>query len=128
MRLDVDRERASQLGLDQKEVVDNVITALNSNGMIAPSYWVDPHSGNDYLLTVQYREDQIKSLSDLKQIPLRGANAEKSHASWTPWSNSRRWNLPPRWITTSSAASFDLYVSPSTENLGGVTKRHSTDH
>jgi len=55
MRLDVDRERASQLGLDQKEVVDNVITALNSNGMIAPSYWVDPHSGNDYLLTVQYR-------------------------------------------------------------------------
>src|SRR6202043_3789657 len=78
MRLDVDRQRASMLGLDQKEVVDNVITALNSNGMIAPSYWVDPRSGNDYLLTVQYRENQIRSLNDLKQIPLRSASGKNS--------------------------------------------------
>ena len=54
LRIDVDRERASQLGLNQKEIVDNVITALNSNAMIAPSYWVDQRTGNDYLLTVQY--------------------------------------------------------------------------
>jgi len=45
--------RASELGLSQREVVDNVITALTSNQMIAPSYWVDPKSGNDYMLTVQ---------------------------------------------------------------------------
>ena len=47
----------AELGLTQQEVVDNVITALTSNGMIAPSYWVDPKSGNNYLLTVQYPED-----------------------------------------------------------------------
>ena len=43
---------ALTLGLNEKEVVGNVITALTSNQMIAPSYWVDPKSGNDYLLTV----------------------------------------------------------------------------
>src|SRR5262249_50391880 len=37
LRLDIDRERAAQLGLNQREVVDNVITALTSNQMIAPS-------------------------------------------------------------------------------------------
>src|SRR5260370_8706696 len=74
LRLDIDRQRASLLDLRQKEVVDNVITALVSNGMIAPSYWDDPRSGNDYLLTVQYPEGQIKSLNDLKQIPLRPSN------------------------------------------------------
>jgi multidrug efflux pump subunit AcrB len=121
MRLDVDRERASQLGLDQKEVVDNVITALNSNGMIAPSYWVDPHSGNDYLLTVQYREDQIKSLSDLKQIPLRAATARNS----TPLDSVVK--LTPIQSPTEVdhyqlRRVFDLYISPSTENLGGVTR------
>ena len=42
LRLDIDRERAGELGLDQREVVDNVITALTSNQMIAPSFWVDP--------------------------------------------------------------------------------------
>src|SRR5262249_18279476 len=63
LRLDIDRQRSSLVGLNQKEVVDNVITALTSNGMIAPSYWVDPQSGNDYLLTVQYPENTIHSLN-----------------------------------------------------------------
>ena len=41
LRLDVNRVHAGELGLTQKDVVDNVITALNSNYMIAPNYWVD---------------------------------------------------------------------------------------
>ena len=56
LRLDVDRVHAGEMGLTQKDVVDNVITALNSNYMIAPNYWVDRKSGNDYYLTVQYFE------------------------------------------------------------------------
>src|ERR1035438_7443514 len=65
LQLNVDRLQASELGLTSKEVVQNVITALTSDQMIAPSYWVDPNTGNDYLLTVQYREDTIKNLADL---------------------------------------------------------------
>jgi multidrug efflux pump subunit AcrB len=121
MRLDVDRERASMLGLDQKEVVDNVITALNSNGMIAPSYWVDPRTGNDYLLTVQYRENQVKSLNDLKQIPLRSPDGKNS----TPLDSVVK--LTPIESPTEVdhyqlRRVIDLYVAPATENLGGVTK------
>ena len=37
-------------------MVTNVITALTSNQMIAPSIWIDPKSGNDYFLTAQYPE------------------------------------------------------------------------
>ena len=29
--------------------------------MIAPNYWIDPKSGNDYLLTVQYAEQQVRN-------------------------------------------------------------------
>ncbi len=53
----MDRIHAGELGLTQKEIVDNVITALNSNTMIAPNYWVDYKTGNDYFLTVQYYEN-----------------------------------------------------------------------
>ena len=67
LQLNIDRERASELGLSEKEVVGNVITALTSNAMIAPSYWVDPKSGNDYLLTVQYPEDYIHNLAELQR-------------------------------------------------------------
>jgi HAE1 family hydrophobic/amphiphilic exporter-1 len=78
LRLDVDRVHAAELGLTQKDVVDNVITALNSNYMIAPNYWVDRKSGNDYYLTVQYFEhgsSAIHDMIDLGQIPLRSQSA-----------------------------------------------------
>jgi Cu/Ag efflux pump CusA len=42
LRISVDRTRASELGLTEKEVVSNIITALTSNQMIAPSIWIDP--------------------------------------------------------------------------------------
>src|SRR4051794_40244650 len=72
-QLAIDREHASGLGLSEKEVVSNVITALTSNQMIAPSFWVDPRSGNDYLLTVQYPESTVKTVADLRSIPIRAA-------------------------------------------------------
>jgi multidrug efflux pump subunit AcrB len=87
LRLDVDRVHAGELGLTQKDVVDNVITALNSNLMIAPNYWVDRVTGNDYFLTVQYFENgkpAIHNLIDLKQIPLRRASQGKKNLGCGP--------------------------------------------
>ena len=55
-------------------MVDNLITALTSDAMIAPSYWVDPKSGNNYFVTVQYPENQVKSIEDLKAMPLHAPN------------------------------------------------------
>ena len=52
--LNIDREKASLIGLSAKDVVDNVVTAMTSDGMVAPSYWIDPKSGNNYMVTVQY--------------------------------------------------------------------------
>ena len=54
LQVNVNREMAGRLGLNSSEIVNNVITALTSNGMIAPSYYVDPKTGNNYLVTVQF--------------------------------------------------------------------------
>jgi len=73
LQLNIDRERASLIHVSPKEVVDNVITAMTSNGMIAPSYWIDPNTGNNYMLTVQYFDQKIAhmTMNDFRQIPLR---------------------------------------------------------
>jgi multidrug efflux pump subunit AcrB len=71
LQVNVNRARASQLGLTPKEVLSNLITALTTDAMIAPSYWVDPKSGNNYFVSVQYPENQVKSLEELKTMPLR---------------------------------------------------------
>ena len=120
LRLDVDRERASLVGLSQKEVVHNVITALTSNQMIAPSYWVDPRTGNDYMLTVQYPENQIRSMSDLRQIPLRAAEG----ADPTPLDSVVRIEpieAPTEVDHYQLRRVIDVYVAPSGEDLGRLT-------
>ena len=117
LRLDIDRQRASLVGLSQKEVVDNVITALTSNQMIAPSFWVDPKTGNDYMLTVQYPEDAVRSLSDLKQIPLRasgGANPTQLDAVV----KVEPIEAPTEVDHYQLRRVVDVYVAPSGEDLG----------
>jgi len=120
LQLDIDRVKASQLGLSQKEIIDNVITALTSNAMIAPNYWIDPKSGNPYMLTVQYAENQVKTLTDLKQIPLRGAKS----AEPTSLDSVVRVTAVPSPTEVDHyqlSRVIDLYVAPKKEDLGRVT-------
>jgi multidrug efflux pump subunit AcrB len=145
IRLKVNRIHAAELGLTQKEIVDNVITALNSNTMIAPNYWVDLQTGNDYFLTVQYFESgrpSIHNFVDLTQIPLR-----RRVDNVRPSTDGRESRLPmgaAPVTTLESVASLefvqspteidhyqiqrvaDVYVTPSGEDLGKVSGQIST--
>jgi multidrug efflux pump subunit AcrB len=119
LRLDIDRERAATLGLDQREVVNNVITALTSNQMIAPSYWVDPKSGNDYMLTVQYPEGQIKNLLDLRDMPLHAARL-KDPTLLDAVTKITPLKSPTEIDHYQIQRVIDIYVNPKGEDLGGV--------
>jgi multidrug efflux pump subunit AcrB len=122
LRLNVDRIRASELGLDQQEVVGNLITALTSNQMIAPSYWIDPKSGQDYMLTVQYTEDQVKSLADLSAIPLRGP-ASPLPTRLDSISSIKRIEAPTEVDHYQIRRATDVYVRPFGEELGGIANK-----
>jgi multidrug efflux pump subunit AcrB len=119
IQLDINREMAGRLGLSSQEVTDNVITALSSNGMIAPSYWVDPNNGNNYMLTVQYPDDQVRSLTDLKQLPLHAANNANT-TDLEAVSNIRMINTPTEVDHYQLRRVIDIYVSPSSEDLGKI--------
>jgi len=121
LELNIDRQQASLLGLTPKNVVDNVITALTSDGMIAPSYWIDPKSGNNYMLTVQYSDKQVGSMtmSDFRNIPLRAANSAK----YTPLQSVAKIvpiNTPTEVDHYQIRRVIDIYVMPKSEDLSGV--------
>ena len=118
-KLAIDRERTSELGLNEKEVVSNVITALTSNQMIAPSYWVDPLTGNDYFLTVQYPENAVKTLNDLRAIPLRGAD-QKEPTRLDAVTQLIPVQAPTEVDHYQLQRVIDVYVAPRTEELGRV--------
>lgn len=121
LELNINREQASLLGLTPKDVVDNVITALTSNGMIAPSYWIDPKTGNNYMLTVQYFNDKIGSMTmtDFRNIPLRAASSPQ----YTPLQSVAKIdhiNTPTEVDHYQIRRVMDVYVMPNSEDLSGV--------
>jgi multidrug efflux pump subunit AcrB len=121
LQLNVNRERASQLGLSPKEVVDNVITALTSDVMIAPSYWVDPKTGNNYFVSVQYPENQVKSIEDLKAMPLRSPNL-KMPTYLNQVADITQIQTPTEVDHYQLQRTFDLYVAPTGEDIGAPAK------
>jgi len=117
LALDIDRVRASRLGLTQREVVSNVITALTSNQMIAPSYWVDQRTGNDYMLTVQYPENRIASTLDLTAIPLRAPRAPNP-VRLDAVTSLRQITAPTEVNHYQLRRVVDIYVGLANEDLG----------
>jgi multidrug efflux pump subunit AcrB len=124
LEMDIDRERASLIGLTPKNVVDNVITALTSNGVIAPSYWIDPATGNNYMLTVQYSNPQIghMNMEELGNIPLRGKDSQ----SYTPLRSvvfTKEIDTPTEVDHYQLRRVIDVYVLPKSEALNAVSKQ-----
>ena len=119
LQVNVDRIHAGELGLSQKEVINNVVTALTSNGMIAPSYWIDPKTGNDYMLTVQYPEGTIRTVPDLKGIPLRSPGLPEP-TTLDAVTTIKESHSPAEVDHYQIQRVIDVYVSPSSEDLGRV--------
>jgi multidrug efflux pump subunit AcrB len=119
LRLNINREQAALLGITPQNAIDNVITALTSDSMISPSFWVDPKTGNNYMLTVQYPDNQIKTLNDFEQIPLRAPGASTT----TPLesiASIEQIKTPTEVDHYQLRRSFDVYVMPKAEDLSRV--------
>jgi multidrug efflux pump subunit AcrB len=119
LRVDVDRLHAAKLGLSEKEVLDNVVTSLTSNQMIAPNLWIDNKNGNNYFLTVQYPEAQIRTVQDLESIPLHADGVSQ------PTRLGMVANIEPILAPTEVDhyqihRKLDIYVRPATEDLGSA--------
>jgi len=125
LRLDVDRVHAAELGLTQKDAVDNVITALNSNSMIAPNYWVDHKTGNDYYLTVQYFEKgraAIHDFTDLTNIPIRAPHL-KEPTTLDTVVKLEEIQTPTEVDHYQIQRVTDVYVTPAGEDMGKVSNQ-----
>jgi multidrug efflux pump subunit AcrB len=68
--VNVDRDKAQLLGFTQTDVIRNVITALMSSAQLAPNFWIDPASGNPYIIGAQYPQEAIVDLHTLEGIPI----------------------------------------------------------
>ena len=70
LNIDIDRERAGQLGLTVDQVARSVETATWSSRFVSRNFWQDPRTGIGYQVQVEVPQGQMKSIDDLASIPL----------------------------------------------------------
>src|SRR5262249_53507776 len=79
----------------------------------------DPKTGNDYMLTVQYPENQVRTINDLRAIPLHGTAALRS-ARLDAIANIERIKSPTEVDHYELRRAIDIYVRPLGEDLGRI--------
>jgi multidrug efflux pump subunit AcrB len=74
--INVDRERAGQLGVTTAGVGRSFLAATSSSRFVSPNYWADPRSGVAYQVQVQVPQSDVTSVQDVEHIPVtQGAAA-----------------------------------------------------
>lgn len=77
--VDINRQKAMDLGIFTDEIIKNIDSAVTGSSTFATnSLWVDPKTGIDYFLAVQFPEQEISNLSQLANIPIKGYERERT--------------------------------------------------
>jgi multidrug efflux pump subunit AcrB len=74
IRFNVDRTRAGQLGLTQKDVADSMLVSLSSSAQTAPNYWINPQNDVDYPITVQTPLYRVDTTGELLNTPIQAGH------------------------------------------------------
>src|SRR5215467_9942902 len=75
LRLNVDRSRAQQVGLQQRDVAQNLLVSLSGSFQTAPTFWLNRENGVSYSVSVQTPEYRVDSLQALMNIPIAAPGA-----------------------------------------------------
>ncbi len=70
LRLNVDRVKASQMGLTQRDVTSSMLISLSGSGTVSPNYWLNWANGVNYNIGVQTPQYRLDSLDALLRTPI----------------------------------------------------------
>jgi CzcA family heavy metal efflux pump len=119
LHLDVDRVRAQQVGLSERDVAQNLLVSLSSSFQTSPTFWLNPKNGVTYNLSVMSPQYKVDSMAALMDTPISGANASSPQVLA---------NLATATAKTSPAVvthynivpTVDVFASVDGRDLGGV--------
>jgi CzcA family heavy metal efflux pump len=75
LHIDVDRTKASQVGLTQRDVANNLLLSLSGSGQVQPTFWLDQATGVSYPVDAMTPQYNVDSLQDLENIPISTATS-----------------------------------------------------
>lgn len=75
LHMDVDRLRASEVGLTERDVASNLLLLVSSSSQVSPTFWTDAKTGNAYPVALQVPEYRVDSLDALQTLAMPSGKA-----------------------------------------------------
>ena len=119
MQINVDRSRASQVGLTQQDVAQSTLISLTGTGQTAPNEWLNPINGVNYQVVVQTPIYRVDSLEALARTPVTSAHGDTSQMLGN-LADFRRDASPIIVDHYNIQPVFDIYADVDQRDLGGV--------
>jgi multidrug efflux pump subunit AcrB len=120
LRFNVDRTRTEGMGLTERDVSNNVLTALSSSLQTSPSYWLDRTNGVVYPLVIQTPQYELASLDSLRSIPVAAPSGGQAPQLLTNVASMQLTAQPAVVSHYNVAPVIDIYASVQGRDLGGV--------
>ena len=121
LRLDVDRVRAQQAGLAQRDIANNLLVNLSSSTQTNPNQWLNPQNGVNYTVAVQTPPSKLANLNEVGNITVTGPN-QPTPQLLTSFARVRRTETTAVASDYNIQRTVDVYASVSGRDLGGVSK------
>jgi len=112
----VNRSKASQIGLTERDVANSVLLTLSGSSQVQPNYWLNPKSGIQYLVNIRVPEHPMDSIPAINSIPMNANQPGKNDTQLLA-------NLASFERSSGSPISSHYNVLPVIDVFGGVSGR-----
>jgi len=117
--VNVDRSRAAELGLTQRDVANTMLVTLSSSAVVAPNYWSDPRNGINYIVAVQTPQSRVDSVNTLMNTSVTPGTAGPPQLLSNLATLERR-EVPAVISHSNVQPVFDVYANVQDSDLGSV--------
>jgi len=122
LHMQIDRTKVTQVGMDARDVAQNVLVSLSGSFQTAPNFWLNPKNGVTYQVAVQAPQYRVTSLQDLMNVPVNNSRTQD------PQVLSNLVQLSPA-VRPAVVSHYnvqpviDIYASAQDRDLGAVAKQ-----
>lgn len=117
--LDMDRTLLARAGINQRDVMNDVLISYSDSTVVTPNYWLDRKAGIPYLITVQTPKYRVNTVDEMMRMPVSSPLTKESQLLSNLASVERRHTVD---VTNHLNVQpvFDIYANVSGRDLGGV--------
>ena len=119
-RVKVDRSRAEELGITQKDVASDLLISLSGSFQTSPSFWLDPKNGVSYSIITQSPQYTLQSLDDLRNIPIAASGGSKVPQILGALADVERGTGPAVVSHYNAQPVIDIFGTVQDRDLGGI--------